>query len=374
MSTEPWPATALGRLCQEREIRSDWYARWTTRLGSHPQYNRKQWEHIAIAEAVQALGIARPGSRGLGFGVGQEPMPALLAGLGCTLLATDLPAEDGADGWARSGQHCQSLDRLQIPSACLEAEFRARVSYRPVNMTRIPADLRDFDFTWSACALEHLGSLEAGLRFLIDQARCLKPGGFGIHTTEFNVLSNDRTWSAGGTVAYRARDLMALASGCRRAGLELLPLSLNTGNGPMDWVLDTWPYRPEPHLKLLAEGSFVLTSVLLVVHRPERCKEVLDPGPMVIDVPAPITGPDGPSLTQQTLDADDRLRAEADLWRLRYLAASGEGGEGAERVAALEAECRRWREAYLRLAGHPMISPLLWLRRRLTGRREPTTR
>lgn len=370
-STGRWPATALGRLCRECEVRSDWYAGWTARMAARPQFNRKQWEHVAIAEAVQALGLAKAGSRGLGFGVGQEPMPALLAGLGCELVATDLPADDGAEGWARSGQHCASLDRLLIPAACPEADFRARVSYRPVNMTRIPDDLHGFDFTWSSCALEHLGSLEAGLRFMIDQARCLRPGGFGIHTTEFNVLSNDRTWTTGGTVAYRARDLADLAAACNRAGLELLPLTLDPGNGAMDWVVDTWPYRPEPHLKLLAEGAFILTSVLLVVHRPAACTAVRDPGTILRSSLTPEPGPHGTALNQ---NATQRQGDEAELWRLRYLAASGDGAEGAERVAALDAECRRWREAYLRLADHPVIRPMLWLRRRLMGQREPTTR
>jgi len=369
--TEALP-TASGRLCREYDIRAGWYADWAERIGARPQFNRKQWEHLAIAEAVRALGLSGPDRRGLGFGVGQEPMPALLAGLGCSLVATDLPADEGAEGWARSGQHCQTLEHLQIPTACAIEDFRARVSYRPVNMTRIPADLRGFDFTWSSCALEHLGSLEAGLRFLIDQARCLKPGGYGVHTTEYNVLSNDRTWSTGGTVAYRARDLADLAQACRRAGLELLPIDLDAGSGAMDWVLDTWPYRPEPHLKLLAEGAFVLTSVLLVVHRPASCVEVRDPGPILSATPTPRPGPEGPTLTQVPID--ERLRAEAEIWRLRYLAASGGSDEGAARIAALDAECRRWREAYQRLAGHRLIRPLLWLRRRLMGQREPTTR
>jgi hypothetical protein len=328
---------------------------------------------LAIVEALRRLGLAAPGKRGLGFGVGQEPIPALLAGMGCHLVATDLAADEGGAGWARSGQHCQSLDRLSLPTACPADQFLAQVSHRPVNMTQIPADLRDFDFTWSSCALEHLGSLEHGLRFLVDQARCLKPGGYGIHTTEFNVLSNDRTWTTGGTVAYRARDLSALDAACRRAGLELLTPDLDPGDGDFDWVLDRWPYRPEPHLKLLAEGAFVLTSLLLVVHRPPACSVVRDPGPILGgEANALTSGPPGPTLTRVL--PDPQPRAEADLWRLRYLAATDSEAAGAARITAMTAECQRWRAAYQRLAGHPLIRPVLWLRRRLLGHAEPTTR
>jgi hypothetical protein len=140
----------------------------------------------------------------------------------------------------------------------------------------------------------------------------------------------------------------------------------------MDWVVDTWPYRPEPHLKLLAEGTFVLTSILLVVHRPPGCDAVRDPGTILSTAPTTTPGPHGTVLNQTAGEAG--RRDEVELWRLRYLAATGSGAEGTERVAALDAECRRWREAYLRLAGHPVIRPMLWLRRRLTGQREPTTR
>lgn len=368
-----WPDNACGRLCREREMRAPWYRAWCERLGERPRFNRKQWEHLAIAEAAQVLGLLRPGARALGFGVGAEPLPALFAGAGCSVVATDLAVADGGDGWARSGQHLGSLDQLQLPAACPPEELRRLVAVQAADMRRIPDGLRGFDVTWSSCALEHLGSLEAGLRFLIEQARCLKPGGFGIHTTEYNVLSPERTWSAGGTVAYRARDLADLATACARAGLVLLPVDLAPGDGDLDWTVDTWPWRPEPHLKLLAEGAFVLTSLLLVVHRPADCAEVGDPGPILTAAPEPQPGPDG-WLLPSAPAAERSAGSEADLWRLRYLAASGEEGAGSERIAALSAECRRWREAYERLAGHPVVRPLLWLRRRLHGRSEQTTR
>ncbi|MFC7553839.1 methyltransferase domain-containing protein [Pseudoroseomonas wenyumeiae] len=89
------------------------------------------------------------------------------------MLATDLdPADPRAARWIGTGQHAP-------PPA---------LPFRAVDMTRIPRDLHgQFDLVWSACALEHLGSLRAGENFILEAMRCLKPGGIAIHTTEFDL-------------------------------------------------------------------------------------------------------------------------------------------------------------------------------------------
>lgn len=367
-------STTSSRLCLESDLSTPWYRELARRSGERPKANRKQWEHLATAQALLDLGCLGPGKRGLGFGVGQEPLPAIFAGNGAEIVATDLPSGAGATGWSASGQHCDTLDALQRPEACSIQDFQRLVNYRPLDMTQIPAELHDqFDFTWSSCALEHLGSLEAGLRFLIDQARCLKPGGWSAHTTEFNVLSDHDTWTTGGTVAYRGKDLTAFAAACIRAGLELIPVDLDPGNRPLDWAIDLWPYRPEPHLKLLSEGRFVLTSLLFIIHRPKSTHSIRDPGQILPPERSPEqNGPVGWKLVQAQ-PPDIRAEAEVEAWRLRYLGATGNGETGTERILALEIECRRWRDAYQRLAGHPLIRPLLWLRRKIRGVHEPTT-
>ena len=47
-------------------------------------------------------------------------------------------------------------------------------AYREVDMRAIPTDLRGFDFAWSSCALEHLGSLGAGMAFVAPGPRVTK--------------------------------------------------------------------------------------------------------------------------------------------------------------------------------------------------------
>ena len=85
-------------------------------------------------------------------------------------------------------------------------------------MRDIPGDLRDYDFTWSSYALEHLGSLRRGLQFFEQQLECLGPGGVAAHTTEFNISSRLRTVRVGPNVAYRRRDIERLVRRMRRLG------------------------------------------------------------------------------------------------------------------------------------------------------------
>ena len=174
--------------------------------------HRKLWEWFFIAEALAERDMLRPGRRGLGFGVGKEPLVALFASMGCEVVATDQSADlASAAGWADGLQYAGNLAALNDKGLCDTEEFGRLARFRIVDMRSIPADLTGFDFTWSSCSFEHLGSLEEGLRFVGEQMRCLRTGGVAVHTTEFNVGSNTDTVREGPTVLYRQRDLLELA-------------------------------------------------------------------------------------------------------------------------------------------------------------------
>ena len=136
-------------------------------------------------------------------------------------------------------------------------------------MNRISADLVDFDFLWSSCAFEHLGSLQNGLRFVREAMRCLKPGGVAVHTTEFNLSSNFRTIESPGLVLYRKCDILELIRTLERAGYEVSALNLNPGSRELDCYVDRPPYSSEPHLKLMLD-RFVFTSLGLIIRRGAR--------------------------------------------------------------------------------------------------------
>ncbi|GJG89158.1 hypothetical protein tb265_43390 [Gemmatimonadetes bacterium T265] len=267
---EPTLEHPVSQLATQGQCESPLYRAWCLRMKmdpapAHHRYNRKLWEWVYILEVLQQRGLLRDGMRGLGFGVGTEPLTAVMADLGCRVVATDLPVEDAKSaGWVASDQHASTLEALNGAGICDPERFRRAVTYRAMDMTRIDPDLRDFDFTWSSCSLEHLGSLKAGMRFVENSLRCLKPGGVAVHTTEYNVLSNTRTMTGFPTVLYRRRDILALADRLRKAGHQIT-LNLNPGAGAVDQYHDVPPYyRQGHHLKLVA-GEFVATSIGLVV-------------------------------------------------------------------------------------------------------------
>jgi SAM-dependent methyltransferase len=232
-------------------------------MGMSYNLHRKLWELCYVAKVLHEHGMLRPGKRGLGFAVGQEPLAALFAGFGCEVVATDLHPERSDPGWIASNQHAASLEALQRPALCFPDVFQRQAAFRFVDMNDIPEDLTGFDFVWSCCSFEHLGSIARGKRFVRRMTRCLKPGGLAVHTTEFNLSSNDETLETGGTVLFRRRDIDDIILALRRAGHEIVDMDYNTGNGPADLYVDPPPYRGNVHLKLKLSG-YAATSIGLI--------------------------------------------------------------------------------------------------------------
>src|SRR5262249_43993209 len=153
----------------------------------------------AITQALEERGFLRDGRTGLGFAVGREPLASHFAARGCRILATDLAAEASND-WAASNQHAASREMVFHPVLAPREVFDDRVASQPADMGP-PEGLRPgYDFLWSSCALEHLGSLRTGMDFVLKSAELLKPAGLAVHTTEFNVRSDVETLEEGGSV------------------------------------------------------------------------------------------------------------------------------------------------------------------------------
>ena len=261
---KPWLGS---RLCRQADLEDPVFLGWMARLREPPVYHRKQWEFGYIAQALWERGLLRKGGRGLGFGVGGEPLSALFAAQGCTIVATDLAGDRaGGAGWIETDQHAAGLESLRKRDICDAAAFEARVSFRPADMSAIDGDLTGFDFCWSACALEHLGDIAAGLRFIERSLDTLKPGGWAIHTTEFNLTSATDTIECGPTVMFRQSDLEGLAATLRGQGHAVEPFDWSRGDRPLDRYIDLPPYLQEQHLRLLFDG-YAATSVGMIVQK-----------------------------------------------------------------------------------------------------------
>ncbi len=237
-------------------------------IGESPRYHRKLWEWVFILHHLEIHGMLEPGRRGLGFGVGTERLPAALAMLGIDVVATDGAAAE----WDAGNQRSTSIDQLLDPSIAPDAVVRRHVQHRVCDMNDIDAEragLTGFDFHWSACAFEHLGSIQRGLDFVVDAVETtLRPGGVGVHTTELKLSPGERTIDTGGTVLFRPSDLAELIDRLRERGHEVDDLVVGQGDSVLDVHVDTPPYTPL-HLKL-ALAAHVTTSVGIVVRRGTR--------------------------------------------------------------------------------------------------------
>lgn len=264
------PATLIGAVsqgCTAAQMHGPVYEHWCERINEAPHFHRKQWEFCYIAQVLHEAGMLQPGRHGLGMGVGAEPLVSLFASYGPKILATDLEPDDAANkGWVASNQHAQGKAVLNQRNLCPPDLFDANVDFRFADMNAIPGDIGTYDFVWSACAFEHLGSIRAGRDFIMNAARLLKPGGVGVHTTEFNCSSNSQTLDNANTVLFRRRDFEAMARDLMAEGFEVT-LNFDMGDQPMDQHVDVPPYEDDVHLKLQLM-TWVTTSFGLVARRP----------------------------------------------------------------------------------------------------------
>lgn len=273
-------------VCKYEDFDTDWYFHWTEAFGwekkadnlpsSERWLHRKYWEWAAIAQALHERHLLMPGKTGCGFAVGREPLSSLFAARGVRVCATDLPVEAEtpetatASTWAETGQHAASLEAMHAPNLIDIETFRRMVKFRPVDMRdlQLPWDEK-FDFLWSSCSIEHLGSLEAGMSFVKNAMHLLKPGGIAVHTTEFNVGSNDDTMSVGQDVIYRRRDIEQLDYELRRIRCGLAKPDYFAGDHQYDIEYDPDPFNTpgnRKHIKLLI-GSHVSTSLIMIIRK-----------------------------------------------------------------------------------------------------------
>jgi SAM-dependent methyltransferase len=272
----PQSAALASKLCTQADIEGAWLGFWCADIGVRPAYHRKVWELCYVAQALWDERMLAPGRSGIGFGCGGEPLPSLFAKYGCEVLATDLPPDSaGARKWLDTRQHATGLAAVRHAGICADPKKLDKIRFRELDMNDIPPDLAGgFDFCWSCCALEHLGSLANGAAFIENSVRVLKPGGIAVHTTELNLSATGDTLDGGDPVLFQRRHIEAIAERLTANGHRVAALNFDEGNGVLDGFVDLPPgdvetYRAGPpplHLKASVWG-FRCTSFGLIVRR-----------------------------------------------------------------------------------------------------------
>lgn len=264
-------------LCKAKDFQTDWYERWCAEINETPRFHRKQWEYVYIMQALWERNCISTGKKGLVFAVGTEPLPAAFANFGCEILATDIHPEQGQKlGWENGNQLCFGIQQLNNRRLCDDTIFYKQVRYKPVDMNNIPKDIKDYDFNWSSCSFEHLGSIKKGMSFLKNQLKTVKAGGWAVHTTEYNVSSDDLTLDNDpSTVIFRKKDIDQIVSELREEGHFVEEVDFSLGGLPEDFQVDIFPYKEDVHLKLQLQ-EYVSTSIGLIIRKGERKKKLFN--------------------------------------------------------------------------------------------------
>ncbi|WP_439597244.1 methyltransferase domain-containing protein [Falsiroseomonas sp.] len=250
----------VGQMCTAAQFDDPAFAEIVGAMGMAPVRGRRSWEQAWIVSLLATHGMVAQGRRGLGFGVGRERIPSLLASRGVKVLASDRPA---AEPSLHPGSERTALFHPEILH--LE-DFEQLVDYRPIDMRDLPADLDgQFDFCWSASALDRLGSVEAATAFLEESLRVLKPGGLSVHCFTLNISSDTALLRHPELVALRRQDLETLAARIRAQGHEMLPVNLHPGLDPEDAEVSSRPDAP-PRPKQ-RHGVSVVTSFGLALRK-----------------------------------------------------------------------------------------------------------
>jgi 2-polyprenyl-3-methyl-5-hydroxy-6-metoxy-1,4-benzoquinol methylase len=225
------------------------------------QVHRKLWEFCAIAQ-VYAEEVGH-GGRVLGFGVGKEPLAGFFAMRGAEVLATDAP-EDAAN-WTETGQRATTVDDLLTRFSELNEEgLVGPIYFRTVDMNNIPPDVKNgyFDFTWSAGSLEHIGGARQSIDFICESMKCLRPGGIAAHTTEYGYPRLNTP----NLCFFDVNDVAEIQDRLEAQGDELLPVDLESGGEPDDFIVSRPPAYKLPHIRCYV-GPHVTTSLLLVARK-----------------------------------------------------------------------------------------------------------
>jgi hypothetical protein len=254
--------------CQASDFFHPRYIQLCKLIDQRPRLHRKQWEFIYVLHKLLESGALKAGARGLVFGVGHEPLPAVFAAMDINVTATDAPLElAGTVLWTNSNEYSSAVEGLMYPNIVPDDKLRKHVTYDFCDMNAIDAKFNNYDFNWSSCCFEHLGSIEAGLQFVVNAVEnTLKVSGVAIHTTEYNVASDTDTLEAGDTVIFRHRDMVALVQRLRDRGHEVETFHIGPAAHTLDFHVDAPPYSGDVHLKLQL-ASYVTTSVGLAVRR-----------------------------------------------------------------------------------------------------------
>ncbi len=183
-------------------------------LRQNPFLFSRQWQHAHVYSILARRNRLGADRRGISFGAGREPLTYAVANAVDHLLATDLYDPESTWRTARTADPAAFL--LAEPSLPVDL---ARLEVKRMDMRAIDAPEGAFDFAYSICAFEHIGTDPDFVRHLTGVRRILKPGGVYVMTTELRL--GPRSHPIETNYAFSIEHLLSL---CQAAGLQPEPI------------------------------------------------------------------------------------------------------------------------------------------------------
>lgn len=214
-----------------RDFHTDWYQTWKQKLNLGDHIHRKCWEIATICETLASAGMLNTNKKGIGYGVGNEPLLTLFTKMGCTILATDgLPST-----WSTMNDQFHTINQT--------------IETRIVDMNWIQGAVQPnhYDFSWSICSMDHCGSTWLTKRFLLNQMNCLKKGGIATHTAEYTI--NTELPKIGTTTWLTWEDILDIQQLMTACGHHPAPIDWFIGDTLEDHIIDKIPYNGKIHIK-----------------------------------------------------------------------------------------------------------------------------
>jgi hypothetical protein len=229
----------VSQLCTSAQFQDAAFGEIVEAMGMAPSRTPRSWEQAWIVSVLATEEQILPGKQAIGFGVGAERIPSLLASRGVAVLATDKPPAEAAQG----------VDGSQLlnfyPDILPLEDFEQLVGVRPIDMNDLPQDLNgQFDFCWSASAVDRLGTPEKAVAFMEASLEVLRPGGLAVHTFALNIRSDTVTAVFPEICLLRRRDIEELARKLIVQGHTILPINLHPGWDAEDETVAAGPDGP----------------------------------------------------------------------------------------------------------------------------------
>jgi Methyltransferase domain len=143
---------------------------------------RKGWEFTQALYGLHELGLISRESRGLGVGVGREPLLFYLADRIGSVTGTDLY---GKEGWAENEANPKFVE--ETARFCPRSFDSSRLRLLTMDGTDLEFDSGRFDCVWSLSSIEHFGGHESARKSVEEMGRVTRRGGLVCVATEFVI-------------------------------------------------------------------------------------------------------------------------------------------------------------------------------------------